>query len=497
MTASRKELLERALTSYIRGTTRKGRDIEYVVFDDSKDAQSRHASLQVARNARRRFDVEVRFAGSEERVAYARCLSECASLSAEVLEYGLLLAKGYTLGQNRNALLVDSVGKLFLCVDDDTVCSPRLLPGTNEEGLRTCSEADPSEFWCFRDFGEASRSVPIVESDLLEAHERLLGKNLADLPLRGGHANSGDGGQTSGMSKRLQRPGSIVRITLNGLVGDCAWGTPFGLWHEPMGYLAFAGSSLERLTSSEEMYQRSIQSRQLMRATTCPVLADATFSMLTFWGLDNRELLPPNLPMNRGQDIVFGQILWRCFGEAVFGHVPLALLHDPVPPRRFWPGEITRSAAGVDLCRLMVEATKLCALQDHSHDPEQRLKALGQRLSQLAELPGKALQERFLECLHESNQRFEHRLAQQALEVKACSGYATDLLRFFEKLRRSEGSKDYWIPLDLWSADGPAAAEARLRQTFKQFGALLAFWPSIVKAAKELRSHGIRLSVPV
>src|SRR3712207_4913200 len=157
------------------------------------------------------------------------------------------------------------------------------------------------------------------------------------------------------MSRRLQRPGSTVRVTLNGLVGDCAWGTPFGLWHARMGYLAFAGSSLARLTSSEDMYQRSIQSRQLLRATACPVIADATFSMWTFWGLDHRELLPPNLPTNRGQDIVFGQMLWRCFRDAVFGHVPLALLHDPARPRRFWPGEITRSAAGVDLCRLLVE----------------------------------------------------------------------------------------------------------------------------------------------
>ena len=313
MTASRYELLERALTSYVQEATKHGRDIEYVVFDDSKDAQSRHASLAVARTIRRRFDAEVRFASSEERVAYARRLSECSPVPAEVLEYGLLLSKGYTLGQNRNALLLDSAGTLFLCVDDDTICTSRLPPGASDEVLRTCSGADPSEFWCFRDFAEASASVPTVENDLLEAHERLLGKNVAELPLCGEHASSGDGGQTSGLLKRVKCPGSIVRITLNGLLGDCGWGTPFGLWHEPMGYLAFSGSSLERLTSSEEMYQRSIQSRQLMRATTCQVLADAAFSMLTFWGLDNRELLPPNLPINRGQDIIFGRI---CTGDA-------------------------------------------------------------------------------------------------------------------------------------------------------------------------------------
>ena len=148
----------------------------------------------------------VRFASSEERVAYARRLSECSPVPAEVLEYGLLLSKGYTLGQNRNALLLDSAGTLFLCVDDDTICTSRLPPGASDEVLRTCSGADPSEFWCFRDFAEASASVPIVENDLLEAHERLLGKNVAELPLCGEHASSGDGGQTSGLLKRVTVP---------------------------------------------------------------------------------------------------------------------------------------------------------------------------------------------------------------------------------------------------------------------------------------------------
>ena len=494
MTASRKELLQRALASYIQETKKTGRDIEYVVFDDSKDAQSRSASLEVAKNARRRFDVEVRFAGFEERAAYVRRLRDCSSLPAGVLEFGLLLTSGYTLGQNRNAMLLDSVGKLFLCVDDDTICSPRSPPATNEQGREICSDADPSEFWCFRDFAEALRSAAIVEHDVLEAHEQLLGKNVADLPLSGAHASPQDG-KTS--SPRLQRPENTVRVTLNGLVGDCAWGSPFGLWHEPMGYLAFTGSSLARLTRSEEIYQQAIQSRQLMRATSCRVLADATFSMLTFWGLDNRELLPPNLPINRGQDIVFGQILWKCFDDVVFGHVPLALVHDPVQPRRFWPGEVTRSAAGVDLCRLMVEATRLCKFHEHSCDPARRLQTLGQHLMGLAELSGKALQEKLTERLRESNRRFERVLEQQALEVTACSGYSSDLARFLEKLRKSEAREYYWIPFDLWSVAGPAATETRLRETFKKFGTLLALWPSIVKAARELLSRGIRLSVPV
>ena len=69
------------------------------------------------------------------------------------------------------------------------------------------------------------------------------------------------------------------------------------------------------------------------------------------------------------------------------------------------------------------------------------------------------------ECLHESNQRFELKLTEQSHQVRVCRGYANDVAHFFEKLRRSEAREDYWIPLDLWSTDGPAAAEVQLRQT--------------------------------
>ena len=498
MTAHRPQLLERALTSYIKGTTRNGSEIEYVVFDDSKDAGARRASLEVARRIRRQFDVEVRFAGYEERAAYVRRLCEYSSTSAEVLERGVLLSSGYTLGQNRNALLLDSAGTLFLGADDDTICAPALPTGADEGGLRLCAGADPSDYWCFRNFEEAREWVRFVETDLLEAHERLLGRNVIELEAGGVLENINNRPPDIRLSERVGSSGSTVKITLNGLLGDCAWGTPFGLWHEPMGYLAFEGASLERLTSSEEFYRQAILSRQLLRVTTGPVLSDLSLSMLTVWGLDNREVLPPNLPNHRGQDLVFGQILWKCFNEAVCGHVPLALIHDPIPPRRFWPGELTRSAAGVDLCRVVIEAFRLCEFRDHEATPALRLKALGRHLVGLSELPEKALGERLKERLYESNRRFERAMRERAQEVLGRAAYyADDVVRFLEKLRMSEAREDYWIPLDMFSIDGLAAAGTRVRLAFRQFGELIERWPSIIQAAKILRHHGVRVSVPV
>jgi hypothetical protein len=499
MTADRPALLERALTSYIKTNQGNRNDVEYIVYDDSKGSAASQASFEVARKLQRQFDLPIRFAGIHERTRYAQQLGECANVAPEILEYALLVAQGYTLGQNRNALLLDSVGSMVFCADDDTIGAPVNPLRKTKDELQLCSGADPAEFWCFRNSSEA-RTVERLneELDLLQAHERLLGRSAAEITFNDAVESSRAGQHSEDLMARIRNRRSVVRITLNGLLGDCAWGTPFGLWHEPMGYLAFSGESLERLTASEDFYRQATQSRQLLRATSGPVLGDASFSMLTFWGLDNRELLPPNPPTHRGQDLIFGQILWKCFGDSLFGHVPMALIHDPIPSRKFWPGEMTRSAAGVDLCRVMLETIKLCPFVGCPNTPEDRLKILGQHLRHLGGLPGEALGEQLMECLRESNRRFTCSLTDRSAPyMHHAPYYANDVMRFFDKLKKAEESAQYWIPLDLWGVDGFVAAEPRLRRTLDQFGTLLEYWPTLVNGARLLRDCGIRVSVPV
>jgi hypothetical protein len=44
---------------------------------------------------------------------------------------------------------------------------------------------------------------------------------------------------------------------------------------------------------------------------------------------------------------------------------------------------------------------------------------------------------------------------------------------------------------------GAAEVAKSVRQTFMNFGALLAWWPTMVEAAKLLRQSGVRMSVTV
>lgn len=497
MTADRPALLERALASYIQNNHRR-KGIEYIVYDDSKDAAASAAGFAVAQKLARQFAVPVRFAGRQERERYARQLRDNGAIAAELLEYALLNPSGYTLGQNRNTLLLDTVGSMICCVDDDTICTP-LRPEQIRDNLQFASDGDPAEFWCFPSKSEADALIPLeAQMNALTAHEQLLGKTVWELTDRQ-PAIFKQANQTSKeLTRRIERLDSVVRVTFNGLLGDCAWGSPFGLWHEPMGYLALAGSSLERLTRAEEIYRQALQSRQLLRMTAGPFLADASFCMLTFCGLDNRGLLPPNLPTHRGQDLIFGQILWTCFTDSLFGHLPFALVHDPLPPRRFWPGEITRSASGVDICRLLIEAIKLLPEQEARANPAARLSKLGAHLTQLAKLPAQKLGAKLMPALLASNKHFKQVvMARGTALMKQAPYYSNDITRFFDKQKQAEGNEHYWIPLDLCGVDGFAAAESRLQFTFEKFGALLEHWPTIVLAARALRGRQIRVSVAV
>ena len=494
MTADRPSLLKRALESYI-AKVKADREVEYVVFDDSKDAAGRNASLEVAKEARRKYNVHVRFAGREERAEQVRRLCEYAGESPAILTGGLLLENGYTLGQNRNALLLDSAGVACFFADDDTLCTPVLPPVIEKTKIKISSGEDPSDYWCFTNLHQARARTKTFESDFLAAHEELLGKTIGQLE---GRVVAGESLRSGLVHQRLENPGSTVRITFNGLLGDCGWGTPFGLWHEPMGYLAFTGASLQRLIHSEEFYRHVITSRQLLRVTTREMISDFSFSMLTFCGLDNREMLPPNPPRQRGQDLVFGQILLRCFEAALSGHVPLALGHEPVPSRRFWPGEITRSAGGVDLCRLLIETVGDCEFQSGEITADQRLQALGRHFLGIAALPDKSLAEFFKKRLYESNRRFRQQIMarMESLPVMG-EAYAADVARYFQNLCAGEIRETYWIPLDLWSIDGAGSAIRRLRENLVDFGRLLGVWPATFHAAKLLRQDGVRLSVPV
>jgi hypothetical protein len=485
VTQSRPEALSRALAGYLDNAARHGRDVEVVIVDDSPSAAARADCRRALGAEARARGARILYAGAEEKAAFANALV-ARGLAPDLVRFALSPERetAQAAGANRNALLLHTAGSAVFSADDDTVCRVAAAPSP-AAGVRLSSGHDPADHWFFPDREAALDAVTFVDRDVLGLHEELLGRGAASL----GPVDTGGAG--GALRRRFEAGAGEVLVTFNGLLGDSGWGAPFGFWHAPMGYLAMRGASLARLAASESGYRLACESREILRVVDRPHVGDAAFSMTTFAALDNRRPLPPFCPLGRGQDNVFGASVSLCFPGALFGHLPWALVHAPVEARRFWPGEMTRSAAGVDLGRVVLECLRSVD-PGAVASPAARMAALGGHLVALGALPQPDFDAFVRARLRASGGAFLAWLDERlAAERGAPAWWAADVAAYRSALAEAIERPDYGVPLDL---RGPDAA-ARCRALVGRFGALLAAWPDVVGAAAELRRAGHGLAV--
>ncbi len=483
-TRERPASLRRCLLSFIEHGRRHGRAPDFVVVDDSDEPAAREANQQVLRSLRADTGAAVLYAGPDERARFADVIVRHAGLPPEAVRFALLNDERYPVatGAGRNALLLHAAGDVLLQADDDTVCRPAATPNARD-GLAFSSRYDPTEFW----LPEEGEPLPAGDVDFLGAHERLLGQSP------GACAAGAASGLTldradAGFFRKLEVPGARVLVTAAGVAGDSGMGSPAYL-------LSLDGDSRARLLRSEAVYRRALDSRQLVRAVTRETVCDGAVCMALNLGLDNRDLLPPFLPVQRNQDGVFGAVLRACFA-GFFGFLPRLVRHDPPAPRRPGAEETWRAAARVHSGQIMQALVQ--ALAPGRADGAKGLQALGQSLAEWGAAP-RADFEEFVR-LQLWGQRGRQALLLDA-QLRQTGGrpeyWAEDARRLLAMLRAALPAEDYVVPYDLADAFGADAARPRMQRLAHQFGELLSLWPEVVGAARELRKRGRRPAVAV
>ncbi len=498
VTCNRPEGLKRALTSYIENCLQYGRTNDFAVVDDSANPQMRASYRELLRSLKTQYGVKIYYGGLEEKQRFAKALIETGDLPPEIVNFALFDVEksGASPGANRNALTLHSAGDMIFSADDDTACSLVASPQL-KSGLSFKAGGDPSEYWLFRDRQTALQSVAFADANLLAEHEQLLGKNVGAILKTFASTGTPDFNPIdTPFLRRLLSGSGRVLVSFNGLVGDCGWGAPFGYWGAPLGYLLFAGESHDRLVRSETDYRAATTSRDILRVVNQACISDDSFGMTTFVGLDNRQLLPPFLPVRRGQDLIFASSVWTCFPDAFFGHLPWALLHEPVEARKFWPGEIFRTASGFDTAKLIIECVKSCQFGSAQKAGAERMRALGAHLIELGSMPQADFEEFLRLQVWRSHSSF---ISSMEDRLSACGEspafWANDVKKYIDLLSQSLTREDYLVPLDL--VEGRTLGEARelAQRLVLKFGQLLSCWPDIVAVTKELRQRGQRLAV--
>jgi acyl carrier protein len=500
VTCDRPAGAERAVASCIQHCRSYERSPRFVVVDDTTELKNGDECRGRLRAQRDEHEAEIYYAGAGEKKEYLQLLVDRFELPKDTLEFALFgLGRGGVVspGKNRNALLLETLDEGVFSLDDDTVCT--VMAATKRRGgLRIqsgpdMSGMDPSEVWSLHDRELAGKIPPPAEIDIVGCHEAYLGREVSERVSSAYGKEEVDIEQAAAdLPHRLKKYGGRIRVTLNGLLGDCGWGSPFP-------YLMLEADSFARLTRSEPLYQKILTSRDILRVTVNTVITDRTKNLMsTFLGYDNHGILPPFVPVGRGSDYIFALVLSKCYRDNFYAHLPYALIHSPFEKRSFWPGEIQRGAIGIDFASLIGAFINSFELGDGHGDEGENLIKLGRRLEQLGELPeaGFAELSRVLVCKQTGDliEELEKRLQRQS---ESAEFWAKDVKKYLSSLSQRMSRPGIAVPLDLLYGRSLDEAQRLAQRAVRGYGRLLGYWPAIVQSCRELKGQGISLAQAV
>lgn len=484
-TSDRVETLQRGITSYIENGHRFGRTNDFVVLDDSASSETRDAYQRMLRALKAEHGVNILYAGLEEKVAFANKLVECGGLPRDIVYFACLGDKRYrttTVGANRNALLLHTIGDLTFSTDDDIICRTADSPGKKEGRVAFSSGGDPVDLWSFPDRETALRSMSYVEQDILALHEQWLGKEPASYFAKyGQNCEVLFDEAEPHFLHRLQTQSNRVALTFNGTVGDCAWDNAY--YH-----LFQRNETHERLTRSEQEYLSARGSREMAQVTSNITVTEQTNPVYTMClGLDNRGLLPPFPPVGRAEDLAFGAMLSKWVDAPYAVHLPWVLLHAP-PQKRSYLG---REVFTVSLSSCLIYCIGLFDA-GLGTTPAEKLRKLGRHVEEAGRLSEEAFEEfvhsHIRQSMSASIMQLEERMQNDGGASPAF--WARDVKEFIALARRSAS-----MPVDqLYEIEG---GRESIQSLMVRFGQVLAWWPEIVGTAKRLRTEGCRLAQPV
>lgn len=494
VTRDRPESLQRCLQSYMENVNAYGRTSSFVVMDDSERPERRGQTREMLRELKRRYGMEVAYAGEEEKRRFAGALIAGGDLPPEVVEFALFDAEryGHTCGANRNSLLLHTAGEMFYSTDDDMVCRLAVAPEEVDEQAFAADGSREMEWWFFPDREAALASARFVRKDVLGIHETLLGKDYWACA-----ASSEDIGvlnldDLNPQSLRLLRSGGgKVAVTFLGIIGDS--GMPV-----PAAYRRLSPRSRARLARVSDRHS-GLTSREVLGLVPRPRIRDkAQYVSGTAVGYDNRELLPPFMPVGRGQDGVFMHTLRCCSGNSYFGDLPWAILHAPMEARAFSSEQIEKTARSVPLSKIIRACVQSLKFRTGLAKGTDKLSALGSHLVEVGSLTLPDFEE-FVR-IHVRQLQSSY-ISSMENYIQACGEslglWARDLEKHFDIMRTALPLQKFFVPPELLETRGADEARLLTQRLVLRFGQLLCAWPEMAAGAKRLRAEGKYLAVTV
>jgi hypothetical protein len=277
-----------------------------------------------------------------------------------------------------------------------------------------------------------------------------------------------------------------IAVTWMGVLGDSGYTTPGYLFHLHESQRAF-------WVRSKESYQGAIRSRQILSTAGTYAVVDSRYQPTAAAACDNRFLVPPFMPVLRGQDLVFGYALQMCDRRAYVGYVPFSIEHRPVDARGHSLDDIDAAPEANPFHVLMRSCMELVEIPEAEDSTQKRLLELGDGLIELGECS--AAEFRQIVSEHRARQ-YDFVVAEyeRALDRygRHPTYWASDLERLISAVEAAAAAAPQQPVTDV--LDGvPNVGEsyATAQRLVLRYGKLLRAWPSIIEGVRLAKTNGL------
>ena len=328
LTWERPQALERLLESIAANCDTEQLHRLYVI-DDSRKSENISRNQALTDQFAARLAVPIEYFGRTEQQSFLTRLVNQLPEHENAIHFladSSRWTDHWTSGLSRNLALLLSCGRRLVMLDDDTVCDlynpPRQKPDiTFSDEPREAAFFGSEQEWAFL-------HQPI-NPDPINRHMQCLGLAVSEALKALGQNHLKPAGFTNATALQLSdlSPESAVLVTECGSLG-CP-GTSNNTWLSDM-----PPTSLKQMLASTKSTTDALSTRQVWIGRNHPHFAPGA-NMSPITGFDNREMLPPYLPILRGEDRLFGSMLDIIFPTSVTLDYPWAIPHLPIPDRQW------------------------------------------------------------------------------------------------------------------------------------------------------------------
>ena len=383
ITWERPEALERLLASIAANCDTSKLHCLYVI-DDSRTEENTDRNRALAAQFAEQMDTPLHYLGQAEQQAFIDKLVHSLPERENAIRFLVDQSRWvdqFTAGLARNVALLVACGRRLVVMDDDVICE--LYDSPNPD-FRISISDDPREADFFTVADEWSYLRNQVNPDPVAQHLRYLGLSLSEAigALGQQHLKASSLEGTHNLLASELQPDSPVLITALGSLG-CP-GTESNTWLPGM-----AARSLQQMLASQKKTTNALTRRQVFCGRNCPQFSPRP-NMSQITGLDNRQMLPPYLPILRGEDRLFGYMLDFVFPNGVTLDYPAAVPHLPIPEREWTMKHLDFTPRGrfpLFFLDKVMERKAFC----HAAGPDDRTRVLSGLFRELATTPSETL----------------------------------------------------------------------------------------------------------